>query len=165
VVVYITDGTNSDSVVYGYAFRDHWMWYNGFLMDDGYYVTFIIWKDYNCITWSTINSNSLISNLANSFDANTQNAIYIGVNAYRTAAFGPNYNDIWAAAYNLIPYLLQYNPTFLGDKAYTVVMSQSVNIPKYYASVCAKSYYYNSALKVGYYNNGYWGQLLFLQMR
>jgi hypothetical protein len=84
VVIYLPDGTNSDSVLYGYAFRDHWMWYNGFLMDDGYYVTFIIWKDYNCITWSTIDSNSLISNLVNSFDANTQNAIYIGVNAYRT---------------------------------------------------------------------------------
>jgi hypothetical protein len=57
VVVYITDKTNADSVLYGYGFRDHWMWYNGFLMDDGYYVTFIIWKDYNCVGWITHNDN------------------------------------------------------------------------------------------------------------
>jgi hypothetical protein len=62
VVVYNSDGISSDSVVYGYAFRDHWMWYNGFLMDDGALVAFIIWKDYNCVTWSTINSNTLVNN-------------------------------------------------------------------------------------------------------
>jgi hypothetical protein len=56
VVGYISEGSNNgDSVLYGYAFRDHWMWYNGFLMDDGHYVSFVIWKDYNCIGWITFN--------------------------------------------------------------------------------------------------------------
>jgi hypothetical protein len=62
VVVVLPDSTNSDSVVYGYAFRDHWMWINGFQMDDGTFVSFIIWKDYNCNGWATINSNRLVSN-------------------------------------------------------------------------------------------------------
>jgi hypothetical protein len=62
VVVIYEDATSSDTVVYGYAFRDHWMWYNGFVMDDGNYVSFIIWKDYNCDGWASINSNSLVNN-------------------------------------------------------------------------------------------------------
>jgi hypothetical protein len=164
VVVYITDGTNSDSVVYGYAFRDHWMWYNGFLMNDGNYVSFIIWKDYNCIISSTIDSNSLASNLANSFDATTKNAIFSLVSSFSLTP-SSNYLDIWSTAYSFIPYLLSSNSIFQGDKAFTVVMSQSGKA-KYYASVCAKSYYYNSALSLGFSNeNGYWGQVMFLQMR
>jgi hypothetical protein len=59
VVAYITDKSNSDSVVYGYAFRDHWMWYNGYAMNDGSFVSFIIWKDYNCNGWTTINANTI----------------------------------------------------------------------------------------------------------
>jgi hypothetical protein len=164
VVVYITDGTNSDSVVYGYAFRDHWMWYNGFLMNDGYYVSFIIWKDYNCIISSTIDSNSLASNLANSFDVTTQNAIYSGVAAYSVSA-SSNYLDIWSTAYGVIPYLINFDSTFQGDKAYTVIMSQSNNV-RYYASFCAKSFYYNTQLNIGYPNTDHrWGKMILLQMR
>jgi hypothetical protein len=163
VVAYIADGTNSDSVVYGYAFRDHWMWYNGYVMDDGKYVSFIIWKDYNCITWSTINSNSLTSNLANSFDATTRDTIFNGLSAYNMSPTA-NYFDIWSTAYNFIPYLLSSNSIFQGDKAYTVVASQALNA-RYFASVCAKSYYYYSELNIGYNNGQMWGQLMLLQMR
>lgn len=66
VIVYIAETTtpNSDSVVYGYAFREHWMWFNGFRMDDGRYCSFIIWKDYNCDKWYTLNNNMGTSTLA-----------------------------------------------------------------------------------------------------
>jgi hypothetical protein len=59
VVVYIGEMVNSDSVVYGYAFNKHWMWYNGYTMQDGYFVSFIIWKDYNCGSYYAFNSNIL----------------------------------------------------------------------------------------------------------
>ena len=36
-----------DVVLYGYAFRDHWMWYNDYRVGDKIY-SFVIWKDYNC---------------------------------------------------------------------------------------------------------------------
>lgn len=59
VAVYISDKTNADTVLYGYAFRDHWMWYNGVMLDSGYFMAFIIWKDYNCINWYSHNCNTV----------------------------------------------------------------------------------------------------------
>lgn len=34
-----------DGIVYGYAFNDHWLWYNNYLNTS---ISIIIWKDYNC---------------------------------------------------------------------------------------------------------------------
>jgi hypothetical protein len=42
-------------------------------------------------------------------------------------------------------------------------MSQSFKA-KYFASVCAKSYFYNNQLPLGN-SGGNWGQIMFLQMR
>lgn len=42
-----------DAVFYGYAFRKHWMWFNGYTYGGNTY-SFIIWKDYNCQTWHTV---------------------------------------------------------------------------------------------------------------
>jgi hypothetical protein len=39
--------------VVAYAFRDHWMWFNGYSYI-GRTFSFIIWKDYNCITWNSV---------------------------------------------------------------------------------------------------------------
>ena len=36
-----------DSVVYGYAFNNQWMWYNDYRVN-GVVLAFVIWKDYNC---------------------------------------------------------------------------------------------------------------------
>jgi hypothetical protein len=55
VLVYdLTEGVNLDSVLYGYAYNNHWMWSNGILLSNGNYVSIIIWKDYNCYAWRTI---------------------------------------------------------------------------------------------------------------
>jgi hypothetical protein len=89
VVVYITTGTNGDSVLYGYAFRDHWMWYNGFLMDDGYYVSFIIWKDYNCITWIT--HNDMVDGQS-TFDAATTDLIKSAISNFASQV---DKSDVW----------------------------------------------------------------------
>lgn len=53
VIAYYPDRKNYDTVLYGYGFRDHWFWFNGVQVAIGY-VSFIIWKDYNCIKWYTI---------------------------------------------------------------------------------------------------------------
>lgn len=42
-------------VLYGYAFRDHWMWINAVMIPSGdRALAYIIWKDYNCHTWKTV---------------------------------------------------------------------------------------------------------------
>lgn len=41
-----------DTIVYGYAFRNQWMWINGITIPTSADVlSYIIWKDYNCQTW------------------------------------------------------------------------------------------------------------------
>jgi hypothetical protein len=120
VIVYInTHGENTDTVLYGYAFRDHWMWLNGLAMDDGYYVSFIIWKDYNCITWYAINANDASHS---TFDSATNTLIYNALAAYNDGQL----NDIWWTAVNLIGNIIGSNSAFQGtDKAYTIIVSQS----------------------------------------
>jgi hypothetical protein len=48
------------NVVYGYAYNQHWLWYNKFKVmqhptnpSSYFYFSFIIWKDYNCHSWVT----------------------------------------------------------------------------------------------------------------
>lgn len=72
VVVYAFDG-NWDTVIYGYA---HWMWYNGIKMDDDYYVSLIIWKDYNCLGWFSINGNdNLLSSYPGTYSGSALTAM------------------------------------------------------------------------------------------
>jgi hypothetical protein len=89
VVIKIITGGNADSVLYGYAFRDHWMWYNGLLVDDGQCVSFIIWKDYNCVGWITYNDNL---DDPSTFDGATTNLIKSAI-----TNFAPQVDttDIW----------------------------------------------------------------------
>ena len=61
VIIYYPDSNNYDSVLYGYAFRRHWFWLNGWKRPDGYYLSFIIWKDYNCVNVITIDDTSMSS--------------------------------------------------------------------------------------------------------
>ena len=46
----------NDVVLYGYAFRSRWMWFNGYINPqiEGKSFSFVIWKDYNCHTWGGI---------------------------------------------------------------------------------------------------------------
>jgi hypothetical protein len=50
--------TTLDAVVVGYAFRDHWMWFNGYSYL-GRTFSFIIWKDYNCIAWISVGDSAI----------------------------------------------------------------------------------------------------------
>lgn len=44
-----------DAVLYGYAFNNHWMWFNDHTYG-GVSYSFVVWKDYNCHTWNTISN-------------------------------------------------------------------------------------------------------------
>ena len=57
-VITVKTIASSDTVVYGYAFREHWMWYNGFKLLNNVY-SFVIWKDYNCQNWGYIGDDYL----------------------------------------------------------------------------------------------------------
>lgn len=51
VVVKIANADSyNDVVLYGYAFKNHWMWHNGWTSSQisGQTFSFVIWKDYNC---------------------------------------------------------------------------------------------------------------------
>lgn len=49
VIVYATDLGNYDSVLYGYGFNRYRFWSNGHKVSNDGYISFIIWKDYNCL--------------------------------------------------------------------------------------------------------------------
>jgi len=52
VAITLLDQTrNGDLIVDGYAFRNHWYWQNDRDVT-GY--SFVLWKDYNCYTWRTL---------------------------------------------------------------------------------------------------------------
>ena len=44
-----------DTVLYGYAFRDHWVWINGVAVPSTTkIISYLIWKDYNCNGWKSL---------------------------------------------------------------------------------------------------------------
>jgi hypothetical protein len=51
--VFVLKNSNREynAVFVGYAFRDHWLWNN----DYHNHYTVVVWKDYNCATWTTVN--------------------------------------------------------------------------------------------------------------
>lgn len=51
-VVIVFGGAAYDTVVYGYAFHNHWMWINGVTRPGSAgKLAYIIWKDFNCQVW------------------------------------------------------------------------------------------------------------------
>jgi hypothetical protein len=160
VTIYLSVKGNSDCVFYGYAFRDHWMWFNGYAMNDGYYVTFILWKDYNCVTWVTYNPNSGGPQFSYSLD--TVNLI---MGAFLSMKSTFTYDDIWSIGHTFLEQLPNYNAAFAGsDKAYSIIITQSY-YSSFYARICVKDYY-SRITQIGTQIDGTaWGQSFFMQMR
>lgn len=94
VIIYSLN-TNVDAVVYGYAFRGHWLWFNGLPNPNngGQYMTYIIWKDYNCIEWRFMNSTF-------TGFTNEEYTVLVGKTAPITVT--QINNDPWSAAYNYV---------------------------------------------------------------
>lgn len=84
----------SDAILYGYAFRGHWMWFNALPAKNGAdFVSFVIWKDYNCIQWQRINSTGGTFTSEEQTQINTQLSS-ITINQVN--------NDLWNTAYTLV---------------------------------------------------------------
>jgi hypothetical protein len=89
--VAVTMGNNlMDSVLYGYAYNDHWYWYNGYPFKTYYYFAIIIWKDYNCDGWKTIDG----FNVRSGFTSNQQTQIDAAVREQS----GKSSSNIWNVA-------------------------------------------------------------------
>jgi hypothetical protein len=77
-----------DAVVVAYAFRDHWMWFNGYSYQ-GRTFSFVIWKDYNCVAWITVDNSVFIYPLES-------NAVGDNLfTAYTNLPLVNPYSDIW----------------------------------------------------------------------
>jgi hypothetical protein len=100
-----------DAVVVGYAFRDHWMWFNGYSYL-GRTFSFIIWKDYNCIAWVSID-NTVMNGAAS-----TNILGVIGTNAIRSSLIAVPYDDIWGFGQSLI------NRLYTSTSAFTIIAFQ-----------------------------------------
>ena len=119
VIVYYTDGNNYDSVMYGYGFREHWFWFNGWKRADGTYLSFIIWKDYNCVGWVTYGGGVATSSYSTSITNAIQNAVLGGVINRKTS-------DIWKVAQSIQSVIPSADSTILQDPlGYTIIASQA----------------------------------------
>lgn len=136
VVVQQTDPT-WDTIVYGYAYKYQWMWYNGYTVGPSptKFYSFIVWKDYNCKTWHSIGNSNFTASIGPSdmFYMSLDNAITAGFPSRSNAA----YDDIWRIGFNLGDYLNHNVPG-----AFTVVASQagasgtSLTPSTLYARIC-----------------------------
>ena len=122
-VVIVKTLAGYDSVVYGYAYKDHWMWINGVAIsgDSSKELAYIIWKDYNCNTWSKINTIfGKVTNLPSDQLA--------AINAY---AFTGLQADIWGKAHIFIEQL----STQFNTVAFSGIFSQDSSA-LFYGYIC-----------------------------
>jgi hypothetical protein len=102
-----------DAVVVGYAFRDHWMWFNGYAYQ-GRTFSFIIWKDYNCVTWISAADSAVNGNFgASQFDADV-------INALNYLTIVSPYDDIWSFGSSVLNQL----QTSISTSAFAVIIFQ-----------------------------------------
>lgn len=132
-LIYQGDRYNHDAVLYGYGFNEHYFLFNGLQASTGY-VSFIIWKDYNCVQWITFNS---LNGPAVSFTS----TLYAPISS--TIKFGyanRNINEIWKEAQDIQEKVPTVDSSLLKNKlAYTVIINQySTNC--LFGRFCAKDY-------------------------
>lgn len=135
-VVIIKCPSGYDSVVYGYSFRYHWMWINGVSIPGATTVlAYIIWKDFNCHTWSLF---SAILQSQNTFPSDVSLLGY---------TFTRINTDVWAEAFDFVNYL---NDQSADSKAFTVILSQhpTANI-RGYVCLVNKNYSFENTVQSG----------------
>ena len=122
-----------DVILYGYAFRNQWMWFKGVPNDylpTARIVSLIVWKDYNCQAWKTI------SDYSTSSFTPTQKA-FIKSEAERLTQTQLE-NDIWEAAHSMMTNI-QDNSEF-SSGGYTVIFAQDGSFSTFYGNVCRVGY-------------------------
>jgi hypothetical protein len=161
VIVYYGDGKDYDSVLYGYAFNRHWFWLNRFQLSlsSGAYLTFVIWKDYNCVQWITINPGDS-AYITSSYISTDTTAI---TNNLQAGYAGRDVSDIWLAAQDIQTTIAATGGNIFSDKlAYSVIPAQ-YSYAYFLGRVCAKDYIIVSG--VGISGGSKQGAVLILQMR
>lgn len=93
--------------MYGYAFRSHWMWFNGYSYGGKFY-SFVIWKDYNCHTWNTISNSDLLTNFPSTHPSYPM-YLLVG-DALGTISTRLTYENIWKTHSILVEKCNQRNP-------------------------------------------------------
>lgn len=142
-VIILTTAAYSDAVLYGYAFRSHWVWINGYRNNVGTYLSFVIWKDYNCQVWSTIPYAS-----GGGFDSAHVAQM---TNAATNTKNNFSVDDIWGAAYGFMTYLTTTQALFTGDdKAFSAVLSQDYENTYYAGRFCSvgSNYHYSDTERI-----------------
>jgi hypothetical protein len=161
VIVYYYDGMNYDSVLYGYGFNRHWFWLNGFKLSlsNGNYISFVIWKDFNCVQWITINPNDA-SYKPSSYITAENTAIIKNLQA---GYAGRDVADIWKVAQDIQTTIASTGGNIFSDKnAYSVIATQSTSA-YFFAKVCAKDFIFTYG--VGISGGSKQGAVLIFQMR
>lgn len=105
-------------------------------MNDGYYVTFIIWKDYNCIKWYSYDFNSL-SKSSSSYSLSNAFYVYAITPTVISSRVSSVQTDIWGAAMNIGNALATNSVT--SPLGWTVIASQNSNV-YHYGYFCAQDY-------------------------
>jgi hypothetical protein len=127
------------------------------------YYSIIIWKDYNCYGWITLNQDTLLSATPSTFPAVDNAYINQALDQYQLT--NPDYNDIWGVA-DFSLFKLRSSVPPLANSGITYVASQDKNA-KYYARVCIKNYFLRQQYTLGTDGDpsNDWGSALLLQMR
>lgn len=113
----------NDVLVYGYAYKNHWMWFNGYAHDSlSNIYSFVVWKDYNCQTWKNLGTNPPSANRLTGFSPIQQKMMMSFVNGISSSEV---LNDPWTLAKKLVD-RVQASSDFVvsNDRAYSIIFQQ-----------------------------------------
>ena len=98
VALTLTYYPTSDTILYGYAFRDQWMWFNALPQVSlrGRIASLVVWKDYNCQTWKYIADGDSASS---AFSAFQKMLIETEIGKITENDL---LNDVWRVAYTMM---------------------------------------------------------------
>lgn len=127
----------------------------------GYYVSFILWKDYNCFKWFTYDNNknpSLYYSYDDSGSGYYNSAIIQVYNAFKVTN-SAGYQNPWLSASNLVDSLVKDSKT--SGSAFTVIATNGYN-QNYYGRFCAVNFSHLGNLGI---LPSFWGAAVLIQTR
>lgn len=145
----IVDPTYNDVILYGYTFKNHWMWFNGYSDQaiNYYKFSFVIWKDYNCQNWRSIGAGLTTEDRNSGFVVSKQIKIHGLISSIINGQM--LLIDPWGQA-KLFLEALQGDQDFVvaDNHAYTIVMSQpTTSGATMYGRLCMvdRNFYYSQS--------------------
>lgn len=126
-------------VVYGYAFKNHWMWLSNFVGGR----SVVLWKDYNCdefVSKSITNLNTKQIPLPTSFNFDG-NALEIeGLNSLKLySELSPEYlGEPWKMAFDIVTALNNNQNAYAFTGFGVQIPAEDIVIPEFSYCVCHK---------------------------